>query len=143
MYDHFGFFFYQDLKTFSTVTSHSVPFYSFHNLLSFWISQDFVSMSLIGRVYWVTFDVTLYQMSRASSTGFLVFQSNTFVMKTVRFTIRVITKLPNSEQSSKGKVKTHKYINRQNQSTTGKLWKPWWSWLGTGISKEMVGWIRF
>jgi hypothetical protein len=39
-------------------------------------------------------------------------------------TIRVITKLPNSEQSYKGKVKTHKYINRQNQSTTGKLWKP-------------------
>jgi hypothetical protein len=38
--------------------------------------------------------------------------------------IRVIAKLPNSEQSSKGKVKTHKYINRQNQSTTGKLWKP-------------------
>ena len=31
--------------------------------------------------------------------------------------IRVITKLPNSEQSNKGKVKTHKYINRQNQST--------------------------
>jgi hypothetical protein len=38
--------------------------------------------------------------------------------------IRVITKLPNSEQSSKRKVKTHKYINRQNQSTTGKLGKP-------------------
>jgi hypothetical protein len=36
-----------------------------------------------------------------------------------RLKIRVITKLPNSEQSSKGKVKTHKYINRQNQSTTG------------------------
>jgi hypothetical protein len=35
--------------------------------------------------------------------------------------IRAITKLPNSEQSNKGKVKTHKYINRQNQSTTGKL----------------------
>ena len=35
--------------------------------------------------------------------------------------IRVITKLPNSEKSNKGKVKTHKYINRQNQSTTGKL----------------------
>ena len=32
--------------------------------------------------------------------------------------IRVITKLPNSEQSFKGKVKTHNYINRQNQSTT-------------------------
>jgi hypothetical protein len=27
-------------------------------------------------------------------------------------------------QCYKGKVKTHKYINRQNQSTTGKLWKP-------------------
>jgi hypothetical protein len=38
--------------------------------------------------------------------------------------IRVITKLPSSEQSSKGKVKTHKYINRQNQSTTGRLRKP-------------------
>jgi hypothetical protein len=37
--------------------------------------------------------------------------------------IRIITKLSNSEQSSKGKVKTHKYINRQNQSTSGILWK--------------------
>ena len=34
--------------------------------------------------------------------------------------IRVITTLPNSEQSYKGKVKTHKYTNRQNQSTTRK-----------------------
>jgi hypothetical protein len=39
----------------------------------------------------------------------------------VSFKIKVITKLPNSEQSYKGKVKTHNYINRQNQSTTGKL----------------------
>ena len=37
------------------------------------------------------------------------------------YTIKVITKLPNSEQSYKGKVQTHNYINRQNQSTTGKL----------------------
>ena len=37
------------------------------------------------------------------------------------FQIKVITKLPNSEQSYKGKVQTHNYINRQNQSTTGKL----------------------
>ena len=35
--------------------------------------------------------------------------------------IRVITKLPNTEQSPKGKIKTHKSTNRQNQSTTGKL----------------------
>jgi hypothetical protein len=46
--------------------------------------------------------------------------------------IRVITKLPNTEQSSKGKDKTHKWTNRQNQSTTGKLGKPQWPWLGTG-----------
>jgi hypothetical protein len=38
-----------------------------------------------------------------------------------KHTIKVITKLPNSEQSYKGKVQTHNYINRQNQSTTGKL----------------------
>ena len=40
---------------------------------------------------------------------------------TLQVQIKVITKLPNSEQSYKGKVKTHNYINRQNQSTTGKL----------------------
>ena len=44
-------------------------------------------------------------------------------IKNIDHYIRVITKLPNSEQCSKGKVKTHKYINKQNQSTTGKLWK--------------------
>jgi hypothetical protein len=32
--------------------------------------------------------------------------------------IKVITKLPNSEQSYKGKVQTHNHINRQSQSTT-------------------------
>ena len=42
------------------------------------------------------------------------------------FTIRVITKLPNTEQSSKGKGKTHMSTNRQNQSATGKLGKPQW-----------------
>ena len=38
-----------------------------------------------------------------------------------RRSIKVITKLPNSEQSYKGKVQTRNYINRQNQSPTGKL----------------------
>ena len=57
----------------------------------------------------------------------LLFNANNFSVissrEQVNFQwIRVITKLPNSEQSNKGKVKTHKYINRQNQSTTGKLW---------------------
>jgi hypothetical protein len=37
--------------------------------------------------------------------------------------IRVIAILPNTEQSFKGKGKTHKSTNRQNQSTTGKLGK--------------------
>jgi hypothetical protein len=40
------------------------------------------------------------------------------------FDIRVRTKLPNSEHSYKGKVKTHNYINRQNQSTTLCLTTP-------------------
>ena len=40
-----------------------------------------------------------------------------YIENSVNSYIRVITKLPNFEQSSKGKVKTHKYINRQNQST--------------------------
>jgi hypothetical protein len=37
--------------------------------------------------------------------------------------VRVITKLPNSEQSYKGKVKNHNYINRQNQSTDKEVKK--------------------
>ena len=55
-------------------------------------------------------------------------QSKSLTQRTLYFdhdqSIKVITKLPNSQQSYKGKVKTHNYINRQNQSTTGKLWKP-------------------
>ena len=59
--------------------------------------------------------------------------SNNFHQLSKELYIKVITKLPNSEQSYKGKVKTHNYINRQNQSTTGKLWKnyytnPWVKW---------------
>ena len=38
--------------------------------------------------------------------------------------IKVITKLPNSEQSYKGKVKTHNYINRQISQKPEKQWKP-------------------
>ena len=46
---------------------------------------------------------------------------STIVLDAFSVSIKVITKLPNSEQSYKGKVQTHNYINRQNQSTTGKL----------------------
>jgi hypothetical protein len=45
---------------------------------------------------------------------------NITIKKKRRYLIRVITKLPNSEQSYKGKDKTHNYINRQNQSTIEK-----------------------
>jgi hypothetical protein len=52
-----------------------------------------------------------------------------------------ITELRTPNNLTKGKSKLISI--KQNQSTTGKLWKPQWPWLGTGISKEMVGWIRF
>jgi hypothetical protein len=57
--------------------------------------------------------------------------------------IRVITKLPNSEQSYKGKVKTHKNTNRQNKSTTGKLGKPQWPWLCTGLSTSRSTYVPY
>ena len=50
-----------------------------------------------------------------------LFDLNYEIINKTKVFIKVITKLPNSEQSYKGKVKTHNYINRQNQSTTGKL----------------------
>jgi hypothetical protein len=62
--------------------------------------------------------VTEVRKGCLSMAGFLVKPLVTEVTETG---IRVITKLLNSEQSYKGKVKTHNYINRQNQSTTGKL----------------------
>ena len=49
------------------------------------------------------------------------FEDTKWVIRIRKWKLRVITKLLNSEQSNKGKVKTHNYINRQNQSTTGKL----------------------
>ena len=48
-------------------------------------------------------------------------KNNGVLILLLEISIRVITKLPNSEQSYKGKVKTNNYINRQNQSITGKL----------------------
>ena len=57
--------------------------------------------------------------SLKSMTNFITYLYRYLHKKSLN--IRVITKLPNSEPSYKGKVKTHKYINRQNQSITGKL----------------------
>jgi hypothetical protein len=57
------------------------------------------------------------------------------------YQIRVITKLPNTEQSSKGKGKNQ--ANKQTQSVnnrkTGKTTINDPDLIGTGISKEMVG----
>jgi hypothetical protein len=79
---------------------------------------DVVEFVLLLR--WIT---TLAKLSLVLTTSFWnnIHQVRS---KSKYLKIRVIKKLPNSEQSYKGKVKTHKYINRQNQSTTGKLWKP-------------------
>jgi hypothetical protein len=68
----------------------------------------------------------------------------------IRYEIKVITKLPNSEQSYKGKVKTHNYINRQNQSTTGKIWKKpklnsemtWKIWKKCNLNGEKIWKMR-
>jgi hypothetical protein len=52
-----------------------------------------------------------------SNPGFFECSWNRYsIRQTCNGTIKVITKLPNSEQSYKGKVQTHNYINRQNQS---------------------------
>jgi hypothetical protein len=78
--------------------------------------------------FWTSNLVTLAYQKSITSSCIDNFSFCLFINKNgriIRFQwIRVITKLPNSEQSYKGKVKTHNYINRQNQSTTGKLWKP-------------------
>jgi hypothetical protein len=74
-----------------------------------------ISMLTIGEILVTEWDYYGYKLWYVRN----VFQYDGLLVNT----IRVITKLPNSEQSYKGKVKTHKYINRQNQSTTGKLWK--------------------
>jgi hypothetical protein len=47
-----------------------------------------------------------------------------------------ITKLPNTEQSSKGKDKTHKSTNRKKISQQPKNWE---NRNGPDFSKEMVG----
>jgi hypothetical protein len=53
--------------------------------------------------------------------------------------IRVIKKLPNSAQFYKGKVKTHKYINRQINQQPENCENRNDPDLVQAISKEMVG----
>ena len=95
-------------------------------------------MKVITETYLMKVITETYLMKVITETYLMKVITETYLMKVITETcrahkirylhlcqifdnIRVITKLPNSEQSYKGKVKTHKYINRQNQSTTGKL----------------------
>jgi hypothetical protein len=62
----------------------------------------------------------------------LVFRLSIFILRELIISSSSATKSLNksnnkiTEQSSKGKGKTHKSTNRQNQSTTGKLGKLQW-----------------
>ena len=114
----------------------------FRSSLLFWFTNIFTNASF-GLILWCLMPLsTIFQLysnlvkaGKQMMTFFCDDDQGTFLIWWI-FTqvssalslhtllIRVITKLPNSEQSYKGKVKTHNYINRQNQSTTGKLWKP-------------------
>jgi hypothetical protein len=67
------------------------------------------------------FSDTVTSIRKSTKMAKIFYKSKMFIVSLFSLTIRVITKLLNSEQSYKGKVKTHKYINRQNQSTTAKL----------------------
>ena len=65
-------------------------------------------------------DKPVYGNRRSSSLCTLIAWFSSEICRTrnhkyIQYQIKVITKLPNSEQSYKGKVKTHNYINRQNQ----------------------------
>ena len=77
----------------------------------------FSSLDSYALVNWLLLDIS--EIVQYSS--FFRTKSFSIYTCTCSMYIKVITKLPNSEQSYKGKVQTHNYINRQNQSTTGKL----------------------
>jgi hypothetical protein len=65
--------------------------------------------------------VYLVLVKHVLSGSFWVLALNNYIF----FIIRACLNKGNNkitEQSYKGKVKPHNYINRQNQSTTGKLW---------------------
>ena len=90
-------------------------------MLWVWISIRAMCTTLCDQVcLWLATGRWFSPGPRVSSTNKTVRHHKTEIL----LKIKVITKLPNSEQSYKGKVQTHNYINRQNQSTTGKLWKP-------------------
>ena len=113
---------YKKYYTKNQFVDHCLFFFFF--LLSIALSV----LSIYG--FWLAFWYLQIYIKQWSCTNVQKILKSTLWRKT---SYEVITKLPNTEQSSKGKSKTHKSTNRQNQSTTGKLGKPQWFWLGTGI----------
>ena len=105
------------LKNRVSVTILSIYIYILHEISG--------QIHLIKNVFPVLSLVTHVVHCKKSVLCYIIYSVNNFKKRCFRSKwcklIMVITKLPNSEQSYKGKVKTHNYINRQNQSTAGKL----------------------
>jgi hypothetical protein len=95
-----------------------MPVLKFINFVN-WITEK-----IVEKKGWIFVSCALPKLESYSSGGLVDTSSGRSVpfciLQQVSF---FFSKLPNSEQSYKGKVKTHNYINRQNQSTTEKLWK--------------------
>ena len=70
-------------------------------------------------------DLKTYATTIPDSTEPYLFLTHTgnFITPSVSVKIRVITKLPNSKQSSKGTVKTHKYIQTDKISQQPENWE--------------------
>jgi hypothetical protein len=81
------------------------------------IANQNIFLSMCDVKVFLTFTFTEYGTVLTTILPILFLYLNTVIVRAGAF------ELPNSEQSYKGKVKIHNYINRQNQSTTGKLGK--------------------
>ena len=119
---------YTDVKTALSVPTLwvRIPLMEVHNLQEA-MSQPVAFTAVLahgatlGPHQAVEFDKVVTNVGNAYVSKDGQFTAPVYGLYMISATIKVITKLPNSEQSYKGKVKTHNYINRQNQSTTGKL----------------------
>jgi hypothetical protein len=90
-----------------------------YNIFDIYVTEYSTSLTTILPIlflYLNTVTVTAEPLNRNESERFGALKSDSTHHFSNRL-IRVITKLPNSEQSYKEKVKTHNYINRQSQST--------------------------
>jgi hypothetical protein len=96
--------------------------------LPLWYLQTFLKIFFLYYIHFFTFnDHSWYHIYIISEYEYIIEKkictSRVKNISALTYFPLYLFLLPNSEQSYKGKVKTHNYINRQNQSTTGKLWK--------------------